>query len=705
MSVAVSIKEFEKEYSKIDNSAQEQFEIILGNTCGLFLIVKRGRISFLHQTGREFLIRRQDQLVPQTSTVSRNPSWKGQFDLQESHALMVRICASYLLLYKPQDDGEGTESISVRTFEEDSQESESQGSGVSGSWHFPSSDHEDYDVPEKAGLEKYATTFWGCHCIMADLERDQCVIEFAARLCFFENGGKLGLFTALSLRLSTVVSRMAEISPAAMCEKIEGGRTVLMVAVTSRDVEFIRALLEAKHGDPAINDGDPYLNRTTLVSAVLNDFPELVELLLEDPRTQPYLKTAATTFEDENSFWTAFQFSVWHGKEATNCFLQHKTFLKNMPEDHREGLLLWLLHNRFINHIRAVARDGESQSNDSENSTELALLAVRDLEPISQQTTEAQRRIFLDTLSHLSTLSPMDADLDHRTAVWFAASSNKHIKLLDYLVFGLGLPSDTPDRYGVTPLFNAAVNRATVSIEYLLKMSSLYKPEDIPSESLQENQKNVPHSANSRWQAHDPIIARPFIPQIAVGTVIVNCQDNQGRTPLLKSIWRPVMERIKPFKTVLLLLHHGADPNIQDNDGQTALMKAAKKGYIHVTSCLIKHFAVVNMKDFRGRTALHQAVEKGCVGVAELLLEAGADYRSPTNRGKTPYDYAKKVFPHSKGVKRTRIERRIDSRRLRIARMMEALMDVEERLHQERGQQTSSGETTNDKIAQERRHD
>ncbi|MDZ7581156.1 MAG: ankyrin repeat domain-containing protein [Deltaproteobacteria bacterium] len=58
---------------------------------------------------------------------------------------------------------------------------------------------------------------------------------------------------------------------------------------------------------------------------------------------------------------------------------------------------------------------------------------------------------------------------------------------------------------------------------------------------------------------------------------------------------------------VQMLIEKGADPNIQDFDGWTALMKAAYKGNIEIVQILINNGADLNLKNIGGHTALYIA--------------------------------------------------------------------------------------------------
>ena len=63
------------------------FKTVVKNLCGLFINVYDSKISFIHQTAKEFLTARDQQM-----------RWKGRLSLQASHRTMSLCCLHYLML-------------------------------------------------------------------------------------------------------------------------------------------------------------------------------------------------------------------------------------------------------------------------------------------------------------------------------------------------------------------------------------------------------------------------------------------------------------------------------------------------------------------------------------------------------------------------------------------------------------------------------
>ena len=96
---------------------------------------------------------------------------------------------------------------------------------------------------------------------------------------------------------------------------------------------------------------------------------------------------------------------------------------------------------------------------------------------------------------------------------------------------------------------------------------------------------------------------------------------------------------------VELLLNAGADPNIQDFHGNTALLLAAKHGHKEIVELLLNKGAKPNIKQFtqymvtfrsqNDSTALMEAAQNGHKEIVELLLDAKADPNIQDQYGNT----------------------------------------------------------------------
>lgn len=106
------------------------------------------------------------------------------------------------------------------------------------------------------------------------------------------------------------------------------------------------------------------------------------------------------------------------------------------------------------------------------------------------------------------------------------------------------------------------------------------------------------------------------------------------------------------FKHLLeldILLLNGVDPNIQDNEGRTALhifiesvdLRHVEDGFSQVLDRFIKKGFKINLQNKYGRTILHKAAEKGDFRAVEsILMQDGVDINIADNEKRTPLHLA-----------------------------------------------------------------
>ena len=135
-----------------------------------------------------------------------------------------------------------------------------------------------------------------------------------------------------------------------------------------------------------------------------------------------------------------------------------------------------------------------------------------------------------------------------------------------------------------------------------------------------------------------------------------NIQDNDGNTALINSSF------YCDNKNVELLLKNGADPNIQNNDGDTALIKSIKPhdSSVIIFELLLKNGADPDIQNNNGDTALikssnHSFSEN--IKYVKLLLKNGANPDIQNNDGDTALilvstNYYNNCFDNTKEIKK-----------------------------------------------------
>ena len=113
-------------------------------------------------------------------------------------------------------------------------------------------------------------------------------------------------------------------------------------------------------------------------------------------------------------------------------------------------------------------------------------------------------------------------------------------------------------------------------------------------------------------------------------------QTNDGKTALHFSTDHHARFGGTP-DIIRILLAYGANANIQDKNGENALTSAILVDDIQAVDLLLKAGADPDMKSYlSGETSLHSAVIFKSRAVIQRLLEAGADPNIQNNLGNTP---------------------------------------------------------------------
>ncbi|KAK6133752.1 hypothetical protein DH2020_032463 [Rehmannia glutinosa] len=143
----------------------------------------------------------------------------------------------------------------------------------------------------------------------------------------------------------------------------------------------------------------------------------------------------------------------------------------------------------------------------------------------------------------------------------------------------------------------------------------------------------------------------------AASPSVVNSSDEEGWAPLHSAassgnlnimeillnrafdwedqMFLPLGEK-KAQDDLLQKLKLGADVNLKNDGGRTALHYAASKGWLKIAETLVSHGAKLNVKDKVGCTPLHRAASTGSAQLCEFLIEEGAEVDDVDRTGQTP---------------------------------------------------------------------
>lgn len=111
---------------------------------------------------------------------------------------------------------------------------------------------------------------------------------------------------------------------------------------------------------------------------------------------------------------------------------------------------------------------------------------------------------------------------------------------------------------------------------------------------------------------------------LSSGYVDVNLLSLEGESALIEAIWYPPI--------IKLLLENGADPNIKDDNGSTALFHASANNIPETVALLLRGGADPNVQNDKGNTALIYASLYDRPNIITSLLKADADPNIQSDR-------------------------------------------------------------------------
>jgi len=129
-----------------------------------------------------------------------------------------------------------------------------------------------------------------------------------------------------------------------------------------------------------------------------------------------------------------------------------------------------------------------------------------------------------------------------------------------------------------------------------------------------------------RLKHDDPLLVR-----IAPAAESENTRDANGNTALIRAC------ALGAVPEVLRMLQAGANPNLQNNLGETALHHAANE---LLCALLLRFGATANSVALHGETPLHRMVQRQEAKIVAVLLRGAAIVDTTDEEGDTPLHYA-----------------------------------------------------------------
>ncbi|KAH8652933.1 hypothetical protein BGZ61DRAFT_374430, partial [Ilyonectria robusta] len=149
MNIAMNIDNTSQSFHDLDLEKEMDFKLNLRSWCGLFVSTHHGKIYFLHQTAREFLL--ADLASP--ATVPSELHWHHSITTRHAHAVLAELCVRYLNFFNSD--------VSLPT---------------------DANVEAGHSVDSHAFLD-YSAKTWGAHFREADIIDDAALVPPALRIC------------------------------------------------------------------------------------------------------------------------------------------------------------------------------------------------------------------------------------------------------------------------------------------------------------------------------------------------------------------------------------------------------------------------------------------------------------------------------------------------------------------------------------------
>jgi len=252
-------------------------------------------------------------------------------------------------------------------------------------------------------------------------------------------------------------------------------------------------------------------------------------------------------------------------------------------------------------------------------------------------------------------LIDLPSDVNYCTPLMLACQ-NGHLEVVKYLL-SLGASTNLQDRGGFTALMHGIIGGEIEIVDYLIHQQIC------PCDLLKLNNDNDCILDISRDQGFEEIekllsieLNKLLSNPDAIAALAIKCEMEE-REKIEKE--RRNNEMNNNLNGIFFYCGHGElnnlkttftinELNIQDDDGLTPLMIAAKYGKFTIVSYLLQQNASIAIRDYQGRTVLIHAIENGHRRITQYLLIHGANINEKYGK-KTLWDLAveKKTFSYS----------------------------------------------------------
>ncbi|KAK2599185.1 hypothetical protein QQS21_005376 [Conoideocrella luteorostrata] len=524
MNVAANVDGTVQSFKDIDLEEDEDFELRIRSWCGLFISVHHGKIYFLHQTAREFLLK---ELSPSSSAVlSSEPRWHKSITARQAHTVLAEVCVYYLSLLN-------------------------------------------YDHPiNKGAFLDYSAEAWVAHFRDAHIPTGAAIVPFARRLYDLESKSFLTwckiyrksryfprdpnfsvLLLASYFGHFAIVECLLENGADIEAKDNTSGRTPLHLAARNGHEAVVKLLIDKGSNVHAMDDNDG----TPLWTAADMGHEAIVELLLDSG--------ADIEVRDSVYGYTPLCIAVVMTHEAIVELLLNKGADIEAKRSKHSQTPLWIASARGHRAIvQLFLRKGaDIEAKDSEYSyTPLCIAALMEHEAIVE--------LLLDKGADVEA-----KDSEFSFTPLYIAAAIGHEAIVK-LLLDKGADIKAKDAYGQSPLWVASLSGHDAVVRLLLSKQSL-------ETRSKDSVLGLTPLCCAAMNGHDSVVRM----LLACDNTVDASTDSFGRTPLSIA----VAKRHGVVVSTLLELSC-VSPLSEDIFGLSPLSLSEMKGYGDIRSMLLK---------------------------------------------------------------------------------------------------------------------
>ncbi|KAI9928609.1 hypothetical protein MW887_001824 [Aspergillus wentii] len=560
------------------------FQDVVKEYCGLFISIHDSKLSFIHQTAREFLLTKREE---------GHVGWGGSFSLQHSHGTMLQVCLDYLFI-----------------------------SDIGG-YDYVLGDLIENSYP----LLDYSGSYWPSHIVkhgtaLSDnnLNRVRILCDPGSRhlqIWTFVYGDLIGdwrqysRWTSLGFATFLGLKQFAQLLLEEGAEVNEGSDAPIQIASEQGHEDMVQMLLN----NGADTHGRGSTDTTALGFASSAGHQRIVEMLLEHGAD-------VDEHDVDGHFKTALQLAARAGSLGiVNILLKHgaDVNLRSKTSDSALQEALSWGHEQIVDILLTHGADVNIQSKDGTTA-------------LQEASASGHQQIVQKLLAH-------GADIDIKGELYgtalHAASSGGHQHIVEILLaqgadvhieggwYGSAVQAAS---YGgnqqIVQLFLA--HGASPHLEGGFYGSAVQAASSMGHQQIVQLLLDQGANPNSEWGGFGTALQSAScwghheIVQILINHG-ADVDFHGGRDTALQKASGKGHRQV-----VETLLSHGADVNFREDKGYTALYEAAENGHDRVAKILLDHGADVDTTWY-STTALQAASDQGHHKVVEVLLNHGAE--------------------------------------------------------------------------------